>query len=258
MNLHSDTLPKVFKGIALFTPGGDLVYCIDPNKQKRWHLHLCMLLRDILELPEPPHFLVSCFTATVDRWVDKAGEIQTFAEAAPTVLKYHPLLNQVFGLEALVWHPLPVQEAVCDPVVLSTYRRQFPQLWESHDLIVQYTLAETTQFQQKPKADLAEPLRSPLPTQGYVFRLFVSGSSAPTERILQNLHGLLEQSLNHPYTLKIIDVSQHPEEAELDQVSATPTLVRVWPHPVRRLVGNLDSADQLLSIIGSPEDWRED
>ena len=29
----TNVLPKIFKGIALFTPGGDLVYGIDSNKQ---------------------------------------------------------------------------------------------------------------------------------------------------------------------------------------------------------------------------------
>jgi circadian clock protein KaiB len=61
---------------------------------------------------------------------------------------------------------------------------------------------------------------------------------------------VLEQSLSHPYTLKVIDVSQHPEQAELDQVSATPTLVKVYPRPVRRIVGDLDNVDQLLRIFG--------
>jgi len=67
---------------------------------------------------------------------------------------------------------------------------------------------------------------------------------------LQALHRVLEQSLSHPYTLKVIDVSQHPEQAELDQVSATPTLVKVYPRPVRRIVGDLENVDQLLRIFG--------
>ncbi|MFM7558989.1 MAG: circadian clock protein KaiB, partial [Cylindrospermopsis raciborskii] len=63
-NIDKPSLPQVFKGIALFTPGGDLIYCIDPSKQKRWHLHLCGVLQQILNLSEPPHFLVPCYTAT--------------------------------------------------------------------------------------------------------------------------------------------------------------------------------------------------
>jgi circadian clock protein KaiB len=258
VNLHLESSPELFKGIALFTPGGDLVYCSDPNKQNRWHLHLCIMLRDILGLPEPPHFLVPCYAATVDRWLDaQTGQVKLVAEAAPAVLKYQALLNKVFNTGNIVWQAVPLREEICDPTVLLTYRAQFSELWESHDLIVRYPIAEHLHFRQETKAtptdsphteQVGVTLPQP-PAEGYVLRLFVSGTSSATERILQNLHQLLEQSFNHPYTLKVIDVTQHPEEAERDQISATPTLVRVWPQPVRRLVGNLDRADQLLTLM---------
>ncbi|MDJ0558735.1 MAG: circadian clock protein KaiB, partial [Microcystis sp. M53599_WE4] len=41
MTTSAIVLPDIFKGIALFTPGGDLIYCIDPDKQTHWHLNLC-------------------------------------------------------------------------------------------------------------------------------------------------------------------------------------------------------------------------
>ncbi|UBF24100.1 circadian clock KaiB family protein [Kovacikia minuta CCNUW1] len=255
MNSTSATLPNLFKGIALFTPGGGLVYCIDPDKQNRWHLHLCALLRDILGLPEPPHFLVPCYTATVDRWLDaRTGQVQTVAEAAPAVLRHGALLNAVFGTENLTWQKMPVQDGLCDPIVLSIYRKQFPQLWKTEDLLVRYDRAEAyTYFPDEPEVAVIPAPPTPLEDQGYVFRLFVSGSNTVTERTMKILHQLLEESLCHPYTLKVIDVRQHPEQAELDQVSATPTLVRVWPEPARRVVGNLDNVNQLLWILRPAE-----
>ncbi|MFM6041706.1 MAG: circadian clock protein KaiB, partial [Dolichospermum sp.] len=48
LNVDKLSKPQLFKGIALFTPGGDLIYCIDPSKQGRWHLNLCAALREIL------------------------------------------------------------------------------------------------------------------------------------------------------------------------------------------------------------------
>ncbi|WP_421655328.1 circadian clock KaiB family protein [Leptothermofonsia sp. ETS-13] len=272
MDPLSKSSPELFKGIALFTPAGDLVYCSDPNKQNRWHLHLCMMLRDILGLSEPPHFLVPCYTATVDRWLAPySSQVQTFAEAAPAILRYQPLLNQIFGTGNLVWHPTSPQEGLCDPAVLSVYRNQFPQLWETHDLIVQCSQTRPKHFGEVTGAVTATPIptdpimsiplhralsRTTEPPQGYVFRLFVSGSSTGTERILQNLYQFLEKSLSHPYTLKVIDVTQHPELAEQDQISATPTLVRVYPLPVRRVVGNLESVDHLLGMMGMLDEGR--
>ncbi len=243
------SVPSVFKGIALFTPGGDLVYCIDPGKQGRWHLNLCATLQEVLELPEPPHFLVPCYTATLDRWLDSATrQVRTFAEAYPLVFRYRALLDAVFETQHINWQMAPLPEGVCEPALLATYRRQFPPLWESHDLVICVdSPIERPEPAHRPA--IAFPQNY---TQGYVLRLFVSGYSAATQRILENLHQLLEESLSHPYTLKVIDIFTHPEQAEIDQVSATPTLVKVYPRPVRRIVGDLNDVNRVLRMLGAP------
>ncbi len=248
--LNTDTIskPELFKGIALFTPGGDLIYCIDPNKQGRWHLHLCAALQEILDLSEPPHFLVPCYTATIDHWLDpRTHQIRTFAEAYPIVMRHQAILNAIFKTGALVWQATPWQEGLCDRMVLATYQEIFPQLWEDHDLIIRI---DPTPVSQQPVIIKNKALQK---SQGYVLRLFVAGHSRNTERILQNLHELLERSLGYPYTLKVIDVLTHPEQAEIDQVSATPTLVKVWPQPIRRIVGHFDNVDKLLQMLGAKE-----
>jgi circadian clock protein KaiB len=270
---HSKSL-QVFKGIALFTPGGDLIYCIDRSKQQRWHLQLCMELQQILGLPEPPHFLVPCYTATLDCWLDpQTQHIQTFAEAYPLVMRHQALLNAVFDVGELVWQAAPWSEEFCDPIALATYRACFPQLWDDRGLIVRFDPSTATphmrydatanfsqtelkapEIETTVTATEATPAESQYSEKlGYVLRLFVAGHSVNTERILQTLHQLLEQSLRHPYTLKVVDVFKHPEQAELYQVSATPTLVRAWPHPVRRLVGDLDNTAKILKLLISPE-----
>jgi len=237
-----------FKGIALFTPGGDLVYCIDPHKQVRWHIHLCNALQHLLGLSEPPHFLVPCYTATVDRCLDpNTQQLSQIAEISPLVAQYQPLLNAIFATGELTWSKIQLQSTICDPVVLSTYRSQFPQLWDCHDLVVRYEQVIAAPPHLSTQSAL--PAMEQASPKGYVFRLFVSGHSIGTQQTLQKLHQLLEQVLDQPYTLKLIDVSQHPEQAELDQVTATPTLVRAYPLPVRRIVGNLDSEEQLFGIL---------
>lgn len=237
-------LPDTFKGLALFTPGGDLVYCIDPDKKSRWHLQLCALLQEILGLAEPPHFLVPCFTATLDRWRDpKDQQLHLHAEAHPLVMRYQILLNAVFNTDTLVWQPAPVLEGNCDRLILDRYQSQFPQLWETHDLIVRFTGAEPDDREEIPVE----------PTPGYVLRLYVAGHTSATETILKNLHELLERSLKRPYTLRVVDIHKNPEQAEQDKVTATPTLVRVYPRPVRRLVGDVKDASQLLQVVTSLE-----
>ena len=265
MNSDRQPLPQLFKGIALFTPGGDLIYCIDPNKKSRWHLHLCAALQEMLGLSEPPHFLVPCYTATIDRWLDpQTQQMRISAEAYPPVLRHQTLLNAVFETEDLVWH-VRIEE-LCNPMVIATYYNQFPELWENHELIVQFPSGESQRESEVGSllalrrsggvgrsldAD-AEPTPL-LETQGYVLRLFVSGHNAATERTLKTLHQVLDQTLGQPYTLKVIDVFKHPDQAEADQISATPTLIKVWPRPVRRIVGELGDVDKILRLLAVSE-----
>jgi len=248
LNPTKPTFSRIFKGIALFTPGGDLIYCIDPSKQARWHLHLCSGLQEILELPEPPHFLVPSYTATIDRWIDsKTQQLQTSAEVYPPAQRHQSLLNAVFQIDNYAWKVASWPPELGDPIILETYRQQFPQLWEDHDLIVRLDRTELVTS----KATAVSRRSQMALSQGYVLRLFVCGHSAATERTLQILHQLLECSLGHPYSLKVIDIFKHPEQAEANQISATPTLIRIWPQPVRRIVGDLDDIQKVLQVLAT-------
>lgn len=233
---------SVFKGIAVFTPGGDVVYCRDPYKRSRWHLNLCGALQEVLGLTEPPHFLVPCFTATVDRWiVPGSNQISTVAEAAPRVLKYQGLLNALFDLGSIEWQPVYPDLATCSLSVLETYRAQFPKLWQDHDLALD--VSDDLRLSEVEDVEISGSGPGP------VLKLFVSGHSVLTEKILKILQGALENPRHRPYTLKVIDVSKHPEQAEAAQITATPTLVRVWPLPVHRLVGELNDPRAILNLL---------
>lgn len=241
-NANANSLPT-FKGIAVFTPGGDLVFCRDYKKRAQWHLTLCGALQEHLGLPESPHFLVPAFTATVDCWHHTSTSTQHIAaEAYPFVYHYQGLLNAVFELGNLEWTRLQPSASDLNLTMLETYRSRFPQLWETHNLVIDLSnhhAVELAQADVSPSSD----------SNGVVLRLFVSGQSAFTERILKTLQHVLESSRYHPYTLQMIDVSQQPEQAETDQITATPTLIRVSPPPVRKLVGELDNPRAILSLL---------
>ncbi len=236
-------MSELFKGIALFTPGGDVVYCIDPTKQSRWHMDLCTRLQTLLDLPAPPDFLVPCYTATVDRWRDRhTQKIEYIAEAYPWVYHYSPLLNAIFNTPEMEWKlPLGCLDS-CDPMAIATYYQQFPQLWENHDWVIRVD-------HPPPDHTASDPALTTLNPHGYIFRLFVSGHHANTERLLQKVHYFLEKALSQPYTLKVIDILKHPDRAETDQILATPTLLRIWPQPIRRIVGEIEHQEQLLRLL---------
>ncbi|NBD31446.1 MAG: circadian clock protein KaiB [Cyanobacteria bacterium] len=244
------TEDQSYKGIALFTPGGDLIYGFDADKSKRWHLDLCEGLQELLNLPESPHFLVPGYTATLDQWFDPTrNRTQVSCEVYPLVQRYQPLLNAIFGIQQR-WTVLPWQEGYGDPRIIETYREQFPQLWEHHDLVVNLESLRLSKVPWQSQSRSAESAVN-APTS-YILRLFVSGQSHGTTEALTTLHRLLEQKLSNSYTLKVVDIMKHPEQAELNQVSATPTLVRLYPEPVRRIVGEWDNVDRILQLIATP------
>lgn len=272
MTYRESDLPDTFKGIALFTPGGDLIYGIDPSKQARWHIHLCLGLQGIWGLSDPPHFLVPGYTATVERWRDtQTQELKVIAEVYPAIERYIPLLKVLFNLKGMVeWKTVPWQEEYCNRALLETYKQQFPQLWEEQDLIIRLDPKSSIQksstdpeesisvddFGANDEGVAAGSLFSDTSsyideTGGYILRLFISSNNLSAEQTLGSIHQILEQGLNRPYTLKVIDINKNPEQAEIYQVSATPTLVRVAPKPMRRIVGQLDDIQRVLRIISS-------
>jgi circadian clock protein KaiB len=80
----------------------------------------------------------------------------------------------------------------------------------------------------------------PAPEPGrYVLRLYVAGATARSSQALQRVRYLCETELKGNYDLQVIDIYQQPIIARNGQILATPTLVREFPRPMRRLIGNL-------------------
>lgn len=48
------------------------------------------------------------------------------------------------------------------------------------------------------------------------------------------------------YDLKIIDVLKNPQLAEDDKILATPTLIKVLPLPLRKIIGDLSDKEKVL------------
>ena len=248
----TNVLPQVFKGIALFTPGGDVIYGIDPSKQTQWHAHLCRGWQELLNLADSPHFLVPAYTATVARWLDPTtSQPQTIAEVSPAVRQYIPLLQALFELETTTeWHIAPWQEEHCYRGVIETYRAQFPQLWQQHELVVRLDpQLQNSSSDKTAKEAKEEPAASV--TEIYNLRLFISSRDRHGEETLSNIHRLLEEGLTSPYTLKVIDIAKNSEQAANHRIITTPTLIRIAPKPVKRIVGQLDDIPRVLSIISS-------
>ncbi|WP_313951656.1 circadian clock KaiB family protein [Accumulibacter sp.] len=53
------------------------------------------------------------------------------------------------------------------------------------------------------------------------------------------------------WVLDVVDVLEEPEKALQGDVFATPTLVRIVPLPVLKLLGGIAQSEKILSIIAS-------
>lgn len=80
--------------------------------------------------------------------------------------------------------------------------------------------------------------------------LYVTGASPGAQRAVASLRSFCEEHLKDRYALEVIDVYQQPDLAEGDRVIATPTLIRKFPLPLRRLVGDLSDPKRLLTGLG--------
>ncbi|WP_428483579.1 circadian clock KaiB family protein [Rhodopila sp.] len=80
----------------------------------------------------------------------------------------------------------------------------------------------------------------------YRLRLFVAGSTPRSRRAIENLKQVCDQHLVGQVDLEVIDIYQQPELAEKHQVVAVPTLVKLLPLPVRRIIGDLSEQERVL------------
>ena len=84
------------------------------------------------------------------------------------------------------------------------------------------------------------------PRKTYVLKLYVAGNTPNSIRALRTLNDILEQEFQGVYALKVIDVLKNPQLAEEDKILATPTLAKVLPPPVRKIIGDLSDRERVL------------
>jgi circadian clock protein KaiB len=84
----------------------------------------------------------------------------------------------------------------------------------------------------------------------YQLKLFVSGASPNSVRAINNLKLICESYLKEKYTLEIIDVHQDTSLAQKEQMVALPLLIKKFPVPERRLVGDMSNTEKVLNGLG--------
>ncbi len=82
------------------------------------------------------------------------------------------------------------------------------------------------------------------------FRLYVADDTPNSVQARANLTALCRQYLPAHHEIEVIDVLREPERALADGILMTPTLVKLAPAPVRKIVGTLSQKETVLHALG--------
>ena len=80
-------------------------------------------------------------------------------------------------------------------------------------------------------------------------RLYVAGRAPNSSRALANLEAICNEHFSSAYQLEIIDVLEDAKAALRDGVIVTPTLIRLSPEPIAKIIGTLSDTEQVLLAL---------
>lgn len=79
--------------------------------------------------------------------------------------------------------------------------------------------------------------------------LYVGGQNKRSQRVAEQLHGILRAHFGENYLLQVIDILENPEIAEEERIMVLPTVVRNEPKPCRRIFGSLSEEERVLQAL---------
>jgi circadian clock protein KaiB len=83
-------------------------------------------------------------------------------------------------------------------------------------------------------------------TAKYILRLFVTGILPNSVRAIRNINAICEQYLKGRYELEIIDIYQQPSLALTEELIAIPLLIKKYPLPEEKMLGDLSDTQEVL------------
>lgn len=84
----------------------------------------------------------------------------------------------------------------------------------------------------------------------FKFRLYVAGDAPNSVQAVANLTALCRIHLPDQHEIDVVDVFREPKRALEDRIFMTPTLVKLAPSPVQRIVGTLSEVQTVLQALG--------
>ncbi len=90
------------------------------------------------------------------------------------------------------------------------------------------------------------------------FTLYITGHTPRSERAIRNARELLEEYYGDRFEFSVMDTLESPGEAFTERIVATPVLIRAFPHPRGRLVGDLSDTSTARHWLESADVLEEE
>jgi circadian clock protein KaiB len=86
---------------------------------------------------------------------------------------------------------------------------------------------------------------------GLRLRLYIAGNAPNSVRAMSNLKAICDEYFSNGVALEVVDLLLHPARALADGIIVTPTLLKLSPAPVQRVIGTLNDTNQVrLALAG--------
>lgn len=84
---------------------------------------------------------------------------------------------------------------------------------------------------------------------GLQLRLYVAGNAPNSLYAIARIRMICEDHVHCVLDLEIVDMLADPHRALADGIIVTPTLLKLRPLPVQRLIGGLGDTQQVMRIL---------
>jgi circadian clock protein KaiB len=91
---------------------------------------------------------------------------------------------------------------------------------------------------------------TPRPSATYRLRLFISGATPRSLQAVRNIKMIGERYMGGNYHLEVVDVYQQINLVQDQDIVALPTLIKYFPQPTRRIIGDLSDTQHVLQGLG--------
>ena len=133
--------------------------------------------------------------------------------------------------------------------------RPWPYLQAGHTQ-AGHTMIKSTAKKRVPKADLPGCVSSKAGARKaacqWILELFIAGQTPRSEIAFLNLKRICEEHLAGQCRIDVVDLLKHPKKAAVHQILIIPTLVRLSPRPVRKVMGDLSDTQRVLAGLDIP------